>query len=374
MRFLFLNQYFPPDPAPTGVLLHELATELESAGHVVQRVSAGAAYRGGQAQGGRMRREATALLRILWAGLRAPCAAVILSASSPPCLLVIATLIAKWHRGRSVHWAMDLYPELAVALGEVKEGLLTRALSALTGWCYRQTDLVVALDADMAAHLWQRYQVKSEIIRPWVFDSILPRLMLLRAAPPRPLVPWTWIYSGNLGRAHEWETLLAAQQEIEKRDGEVQLVFQGRGPGKEAAQERARAMGLQRCVWRDYADEDLVADSLLACHAGVVTQRTSAQGLLWPSKLSLLLSLPRSILWVGARGGSIASELSSCANAGVFTPGDGVAVADWLLGLKRAEPEVAPALDPLAEKRASLARWMSLLSRPTEAPVHNLAV
>ena len=373
MRFLFLNQYFPPDPAPTGVLLHELATELESAGHVVQRVSAGAAYRGGQAQGGRMRREAIALLRLLRAGLRAPRAAVVLSASSPPCLLVVATLIAKWHRARSVHWAMDLYPELAVALGEVRESWLTRALTALTGWCYRQTDLVVALDADMAACLWKRYRVRAEIIRPWVFDSMLPRLLLLRAAPPRPLEPWTWIYSGNLGRAHEWETLLEAQQEIEKRDGEVQLVFQGGGPAKAAAQARARQIGLQRCVWRDYADEDLVADSLLACHAGVVTQRTSAQGLLWPSKLSLLLSLPRPILWIGAQGGSIASELSNCANAGVFAPGDGVAVADWLLKLKRAEPEVAPALDPLAEKRESLARWLLLLSHGAEAPVHDLA-
>ena len=48
MRFLLLNQYFPPDPAPTGVLLREVADELVAAGHEVDFVAAQQDYRGGQ--------------------------------------------------------------------------------------------------------------------------------------------------------------------------------------------------------------------------------------------------------------------------------------------------------------------------------------
>ena len=115
MRVLFLNQYFPPDPAPTGVLLRELADELERAGHMVDFVAAREDYRAGQKKGGRMVREARALGRMLLDGLRRPRVDVVVSASSPPCLLVVATLVAAWHRARSVHWIMDLYPEIAVA-------------------------------------------------------------------------------------------------------------------------------------------------------------------------------------------------------------------------------------------------------------------
>ena len=48
MRILFLNQYFPPDPAPTGVLLGELAERLREAGHVIDFISAAQEYRTGQ--------------------------------------------------------------------------------------------------------------------------------------------------------------------------------------------------------------------------------------------------------------------------------------------------------------------------------------
>ena len=42
VRVLFLNQYFPPDPAPTGILLAEMAGALREAGHEVAFASSGA--------------------------------------------------------------------------------------------------------------------------------------------------------------------------------------------------------------------------------------------------------------------------------------------------------------------------------------------
>jgi len=35
MQFLFLNQFYPPDPAPTGWYLHGLARELVGRGHAI---------------------------------------------------------------------------------------------------------------------------------------------------------------------------------------------------------------------------------------------------------------------------------------------------------------------------------------------------
>jgi len=360
VRFLFLNQYFPPDPAPTGVLLRELADRLQEAGHTVDFVAARQDYRAGQKKGGRMLREAKALGRMLLDGLRRPRADVVFSASSPPCLLLVATLIAFWHRAKSVHWIMDLYPEIAVALGEIRPGLPAKLIALAMGWAYRRARIVAVLDEDMADAL-RKYGVQPEVIGVWVFAPVIPQV---RAATAEPASPWTWIYSGNLGRAHEWETLLQAQALLEKRGSEIRLLFQGGGPSRAAAEARAAELGLRQCEWKGYVDEPELPNALRRGQALAVTQLPAAQGMLWPSKLGLLLSLPRPILWVGPTDGAIARLLRAIPGAGVFAPGQAAEVADWLLALQ-ARPVVSPqpARDPAEHRGQMLDTWLRVLER-----------
>ncbi len=362
VRILFLNQYFPPDPAPTGILFAELGERLRSAGHETDFISADESYRAAQGKRGRMRREALALLQILRAGFGARRPDVVVSGSSPPCLLVAATLIAVRHRAISAHWAMDLYPELAVGLGEVPNGPLSRTIGAIMGWCYRRTHHVVALDDDMARHLAQ-HGTRPVTIRPWVFAPVLKRLesLGLTARPSEPL--WTWIYSGNLGRAHEWNTLLEAQAQVEKRSSSIRLRFQGGGPSWPAAQARAHELGLKNCEWQPYVDEAKLPASLLRCHACVVTQRPEARGFLWPSKLGLVLSLPRPVIWVGPPDGAIAAGLRQLPHAGVFAPGEAQELADWLLSQAALQAPVKnqAILNPAEHRDESLRSWMRLL-------------
>lgn len=360
MRVLFLNQYFPPDPAPTGVLLHELADRLQEAGHMVDFVAARQDYRQGQKKGGRMVREAKALGRMLLDGLRRPRADVVISATSPPCLLLVATLVAFWHRAKSVHWIMDLYPEIAVALGEIRMGFLAKCIGRAMGWAYRRAGAVVVLDEDMAACV-RKYGVEPEIIGVWVFAPVIEQT---RRSTVEAGSPWTWIYSGNLGRAHEWETLLAAQAILEKRGAGIRLLFQGGGPSRPAAEARAVELGLRHCEWKGYVDEAALPEALCAGEVLVVTQLPAAQGMLWPSKLGLILSLPRAILWVGPVEGAIGRKLRALPQAGVFAPGEAGEVADWLVALQtRLGPPPAPAVDPAVHREAMLAAWVRLLER-----------
>lgn len=358
MRFLFLNQYFPPDPAPTGILLRELGDHLAKQGHEVDYVASGQDYRAAK-KGSRIVREARALVSIFFRGLRTRRPDVVVSGTSPPCLLAAATLIAKVRRAKSAHWAMDLYPELALALGELRESFATRRIAALMGWAYRSTDLVVALDDDMAAHL-KKYGVNAEVIAPW-----LPQFLASDAdssAFPVPSSEFVWIYSGNLGRAHEWATLLDAQAILEKRGSPWRLVFQGGGPSWRLAQARARDLGLTRCEWKDYAAENELRASLLACHALVATQKPETRGLLWPSKLALLRDLPRPLVWIGSPDGAVARELRTLPHAGVFAPGHAQELADWLERLRAGGNFTAPrAADVAAERERGLEKWSRLL-------------
>ena len=355
MRILFLNQYSPPDPAPTGILLRELADHLVDQGHEARFVSSRQDYRAAKKNQRRVIRELRALWEIFRQGMKAPRPDVVISATSPPLLVVIAALVALRHRARHAHWLFDMYPELAIALGEIPRGGVARFFETITRWAYRRTDLVVELDADMAKRL-RSYGVHAEIIPPWVFAALLAQLQapVADSAQSR-----TWLYSGNLGRAHEWETLLEAQSILEKRGSPWRLVFQGGGPSWAPAQARAKELGLQNCEWKTYVPESELRDSLLRAEVLAVTQRPETQGLLWPSKLGLISSLPRRILWVGPAEGAIAQELRAYPHAGVFPPGKADEIASWI--------EAAPSVsfqprDALAARDGALKKWAGALS------------
>ena len=361
MRILFLNQYFPPDPAPTGVLFREVADAFAGHGHEVDFVDAGEAYRAGQGRGGRMKRELLALWRMLREGGRRRRPDLVVSGTSPPCLAVVGDRLARKHGSAHVHWAMDVYPELAIELAEIgRDSLVAKLVSWAMRRAYRRAAAVVALDADMAARM-RGHGVEPVCIRPWVSRGIEAGL----GADVQPDAPWTWIYSGNLGRAHEWETLLRAQALIEARGVDARLVFQGGGPSWPAAQARAAELGLRNCEWRGYVAERELPASLLRSEVLVVTQLPAVRGLLWPSKLALLLSLPRPILFVGPPDGAIATDVRGHGCGGVFAVGDAEGVAQWIAGRRGNLSPVSAenVANPDAMREAALAAWLALLRR-----------
>jgi len=358
VRVLFLNQYFPPDPAPTGALLKEIADALSAAGHQVVFASSGQAYRAGEKRGSRLRRELQALWAIFRSALAAGPVDAVVSATSPPLLAVVAAVIAKLRRARHYHWLFDMYPELATALGEIPEGTMSCLFSAAMRWAYRRADCVVALDEDMAARL-ERYGVTPTIIQPWVLDPLIKARAALPHEPQMPHdSPRLWLYSGNLGRAHEWQTLLDAQHLLEAARAPWRLIFQGGGPSWAAAREYAGRLNLERCDWRPYVPEDQLPASLLAADVLVVTQKPETCGLLWPSKLALVASLPRRILWVGPAGHAIAHDLARLPQAGIFAPGDAAGIANWLGGPTH---DCLPR-DPVAIRAAALQTWVQIIA------------
>ena len=357
MRILFLNQYFPPDPAPTGILLQEVADALAVGGDQTVFASSGQNYRESK-KGSRLIRELKGLWALFRAAFKAGPVDVVVSATSPPLVVVIGAVIAKLRRARHYHWLFDMYPELATALGEIPDGALAAFFSTITRWAYRNADCVVALDGDMADRL-KLDGVEPRIIPPWVFQSLIAARAAAAPMPKPPAAEHVWLYSGNLGRAHEWKTLLDAQRLMEAAGAPWRLVFQGGGPSWPLAREYAEGLGLTRCDWRPYVAEDQLPASLLAADVLVVTQKPETCGLLWPSKLALVTSLPRPILWVGRVDRAIARDLGSLPQSGIFAPGDAAGVVDWLG--KTALQSKPVTRDPVAIRAAGLDEWVKII-------------
>jgi hypothetical protein len=91
----------------------------------------------------------------------------------------------------------------------------------------------------------------------------------------------------------------------------------------------------------------------------VVSQRPEVRGLLWPSKLGLVLSLPRRILFIGPPDGAIARELGTLPQTAVFPPGAVPEVAQWLERqvLDSTPVALGDRRDPRSERERALAEW-----------------
>jgi glycosyltransferase involved in cell wall biosynthesis len=200
----------------------------------------------------------------------------------------------------------------------------------------------VALDQDMKAELESMAGHEARVLPPWPPE--LPAEAAVAPSDWHPSGERIWLYSGNLGRAHDFETLLETQALLEQHPTPWRLIFQGGGPAWPQAQQLAEQLGLSRCEWLPYAEETQLLARLQQADVLIATQKPETRGLLWPSKLALMQLLERPILFVGPRDSALAQSLRSTADDksphGVIAPGDAAAASAYLLAL----PERRPAL------------------------------
>jgi len=279
-----VNQFVPPDRAPTARLLDELASGLMERGWNVRFIGCTQGYHTGPVAGWRRWwRDLKAHARLFIRSLTGCKPEVVVCLTDPPALVFTMACVALLRGARLVHWPMDVYPEIAAALGVISNrSLAYKIIKHAADWGVGRCASVVILDEDMRRLFGKTAKSACPVVAPWPPSELKVPDKLPAPAPM--MIRWT--YSGNLGRAHEYATLLQAQRKIEDQGAHFELVFQGGGASRQAAQELALELGLKNCHWADYSDDSELVSSLLLSHLSIATQRPEMKGLLWPSKLA----------------------------------------------------------------------------------------
>ncbi len=173
---------------------------------------------------------------------------LLVAKTDPPLLCVAAKYAAKRRGLHLVNWLQDLYPEVAAALGvPFTKGPLGRALLELRDASLRAAAANVVVGEGMAEVL-RRRGISPEMIRVipnWCDDEEIQPIAPLDNPLRR---EWGLEdrfvvgYSGNLGRGHEFETVLAAAERLR---GDQRLCFLFIGGGKKFR----RACSLYARAW-----------------------------------------------------------------------------------------------------------------------------
>ncbi len=367
MKVLFINQFFHPDVAATAQLLTDLAEDLTARGFAVTVLTGRASYADGRdlgpprdvhggiriyRVGGIPLRRNTVWSRmvsylIFWMSATVRCLLlprhdIVVTLTTPPLLSCLGVLL-KWVKAsRLVCWSMDVYPELGVRLGAIRAGSMpTRVLGSLNSWSLRQSDVVVALGEHMA-HALATKGVPTERIRilpPWEdAKQIVP--IPPEGNPFRARYgldgKFVILYSGNLGAAHEFKTLLDAAAHL-GGEPDIIFLFTGDGPRRGWVEEQVRFRGMPNVRFLPYQPREGLRFSLSAGDLHVVTLRHGFAGLLVPSKFVGGLAAGRPILFVGPKVGEIPDVLAAGQCGIVVEPGDSTSLVKAILDLRRDE-------------------------------------
>ena len=206
---------------------------------------------------------------------------VVVAMTDPPLLSVIAALASK----RVVNWTQDLFPEVAQSLGIRVPGFVRR----LRDWSLRRARVNVVLGELMAGRV-----PNAVVIHNWAAmkDGGRP----VRQAGETPALQVG--YSGNLGRAHEVETIIGA---IRALPG-VRFVFTGGG----ARLDEVRRIAAPNVEIRPYVSREQLGESLSSADVHLVSLQPALEGLIVPSKFYGVLAVGRPVIFIGARDGELA--------------------------------------------------------------------
>ncbi len=386
--FLFINQYYWPDEAATAQLLSNLAEDLITAGHQVtvlcgrsryscaEEVKSGVSRhhgvqieRVGGSDLGRYRWEGriTDILSFMWgAGCRLRHIATpdaVIAMTSPP---LVGRLGARYHRKRRVPlvlWAQDIYPEVAERLGILKSPILCRWSHAISRRIYRESARVIVPGRDMQAYLETCREAAGKVctIPNWV-DLEQVRCGPVQGNSFRKEYGWEkdriLMYSGNLGAAHEMETILPLVSVLEAEVPSLHFVLVGDTPRHKAFAEKAKNMRIHRMTCLPFQPLEKLGDLLGAADAHLVSQKPEVDGLLVPSKFYGAVAAGRPIIFIGSRTAEVGRHVMDSQLGVVIAPGQasvGVRAAKKVLLMTQDENWVVAYIRDWAQANASRA-------------------
>lgn len=402
-RLIFVNRFFSPDHSATSQMLSDLAFYLASTGREVHVVTSTQIYDdpkaslpaseiindvhvhrvsstgfGRAALLGRSidylsfyRSVRRCLIGIMRQG------DIVIAKTDPPLVSVVAMAAARRKGARLINWLQDIFPETAVELGvPFMRGPLAGSLAALRNRSLRDAEATVVIGDLMArkAEALGSPRERIHVIPNWSNDEDIQPI----AAADNPLRR-TWGlegkfvlgYSGNLGRAHEFDTVLAAAERLR---GDTRFVFLMIGGGKRF-DELARIVkerGLDSSFrFMPYQDRKMLAYSLGVPDVHWLSLNPKLEGLIVPSKVYGIACAGKPVIVIGDKDGELARLVQQFACGVVIAPEDAGALVGTLLRLSTA-PELGAEmggrarkmLDAHFTKRKGLERWRELLDQP----------
>lgn len=363
-QLLIITQFFPPDYAATGQLIQELATNLGindiqvniftgQPGYVYQQQQAPqqeiaknlSIRRSKTVQICSSRIRAKALNGIIFT-LRSAWHIftngrhndAILLTTAPPFLSIAGYLANLIWGTEYVCLIYDLYPDAIVELGVITpHHLITKLWHHLNRLIWQRTKKIVVLSETMKHRIIVKHPQlahKISVIHNWAdADWIQPLAKQDNWFARQHGIDrqFTVLYSGNMGRCHDLETILGAIKLL--RDQPIKFVFIGSGAKYAPLRQAISKFRLNNCIFLPYQDKVDLPYSLTACDLALVSISSGLEGVVAPSKLYGIMAAGVAIAAICEPHSYLRQIIDGAGCGSYFNNGHSQNLADFILAL-----------------------------------------
>jgi colanic acid biosynthesis glycosyl transferase WcaI len=229
-----------------------------------------------------------------------PIGSDIIVMTTPPFLNWLGAAAKRVRGGRLISWEMDVYPEILFATNTVaRNSIIGRCLAHVTRWARLQTDFSIVLGPCMTALIARTCpELKTVELQNWADGEVLFPVRVPGSSSGLRL-----LYSGNLGVAHDVDTVLGAIDNLVGID--IEIIFAGGGVKMPCV----RGVSRSNVKFQDPCDYSGLNNVLNDADIGLVTQSVECLGCVVPSKFYGLLAAGRPVLYIGPREATVAQVI-----------------------------------------------------------------
>ncbi len=331
MRLLIINRHVGGTSA-TGQIVQDLAEDLTKYGIAVSALASSVQYEESAAIVGRneivdgfhIRRIPATLfgrssywlhlvdmaffygLSVAWIiGVKRSQYSHIMILTDPP-LIALLGFVGKRVKGwRFIYSVHDLYPDIALALGVLRPGLIYRTFKKANIQILKRADLVIPIGRHQAVYL-QRYvsSERIETILNWADGRLIGPGLRNVNAPSSELElggKFTVFYAGNLGPAQNMDVVVELIKSFKGSEA-IQFVFVGVGTRRLELAEIVRSACLTNIIIVEYVSRQELSRHLAAGDLGLVSLSPRIEGMALPTKTYSYLAAGLPVLAIAASG------------------------------------------------------------------------
>ena len=251
---------------------------------------------------------------------------ILIAKTDPPLISVIAAWVAKHKKARLINWLQDLFPEVAGTLGLLKDAFLYRFLKKIKDISLKAADMNVVIGEKMADLVAEQgiSRGKITIIHNWNINS---NVNFVSKSENELVIEWGLKnkfvvgYSGNYGRAHEYEPIKKLVKYFSNNE-DIVFLFIGGGKYYDDLRVFVRVNQIDNVLFKPYQDKEKLNQSLSIADIHLISLNPELEGLIVPSKFYGLASIGAPILFIGDEKGEIGQILKKDKCGFVVAPDD----------------------------------------------------
>ena len=372
VKIVLVSLYYEPDVASTGVYLARVMEGLRRLGHDVTVVTSFPHYDGqriAEPWRGRLAERTTvdgvdvirtwvhaagekaslphrALNYVTFnaastvAGLVAGRPDVVVTASPPLTAGLTAWTLSRLWRVPFVYCLQDIYPDVAVRLGALKDPRVIRFFQAMERFIYARAAGIAVLSEGFRQNLLAKgvpdakigvvpYFLDTGFIHPLPRDNAFARAHGLAER-------FVVMHAGNVGFSQDLESLLAVAERLRDDDG-VRFVIVGDGAAKPALRQRAAERGLDNVLFLPYQPAAVLPELRASAdvHVALLKERLASYSV--PCKVYEVMASGRPVV-SSIEEGSDTWRLLRAGGCGIAVPPEDVDALAAAIAALRSDP------------------------------------